>query len=201
MLVAAAPATVGYAQASEFELPPPPDELPPHWAAQFDVAAVFPVRQGPLCPEGAACVFGGGAGVGAALDWRWPRGFAAGIGYDIWFLDGNGVYEITSMQTLGGRARFYGFPRHMFHPFIGASVGVVLFGDVFQRNAFGGSVEGVTGIELEITPTLTFTAALAARFFATGPFRSESDGVGRSDRFGLNGALALRFGLILAEAP
>lgn len=184
-----------------FELPPPPESLPPHRAGEFQLAMVFPVQREPLCPEGRDCVFGGGGGIAATLEWRWPRGVALGVGYDVWLLDGNSVYEITSLQYLRGRFRYYGFRRSLVHPFIGASVGALLFGDVFQKNAFGAGVEGAVGIELEITATLSFTAALAARFFSTGPFNSETDGVRRSDGFGVNSALALQFGLVLLEAP
>ena len=191
----------GAAQDDVFELPPPPETLPPHRAGEFQVAMVFPVQREPLCPEGRACVFGGGGGIAATLEWRWPRGVALGVGYDVWFLDGNGVYEIASLQYLRGRFRYYGFRRSLVHPFVGASVGAILFGDVFQQNAFGAGVEGAAGIELEITATLSFTAALAARFFATGPFNSDSDGVRRSDGFGVNSALALQFGLVLIEGP
>lgn len=203
LFFALAPCAVAAAQsdAEEFELPPPPDSLGPHRVGEFYLPFVFPVARDPLCPEDAACIFGGGGGVGALTEWRWPKGPAVGFGYDLWFLNGNAVYELTTVQFLKAHFRYYGLREKLAHPFIGAGLGFLLLGDVFRRNAVGAGLEGTVGVELELTSRLAFTSQLSLRVFATNGFRSRSDGVDRAVDFGVDVAASLTFGLVLLEAP
>ena len=188
-------------QTSEFQLPPPPDSLGPHRAGEFYTSFVFPVARDPLCPAGSACIFGGGGGVGALAEWRWPRGPAVGFGYDLWFLNGNAVFELTTVQFFKAHFRYYGLKTKLAHPFVGAGVGFLLLGDVFRRNAPGAGVEATAGVEIELTSRLAFTSQLGLRVFATGAFRTPTDGVDRATEFGVDIAAALTFGLVLLEAP
>ncbi len=184
---------------SEFELPPPPSDHGTQLAGEARLDVVFPLAQGRLCPPGELCVFGGGGGVAGLLEWRYPSGLGLGVGYDAWFLDGNGVHELSTMQAVRFSVRRFFMKEREVHPFIGGAVGALLFGDTFRRNAFGGLVDLVVGFEVEISPTLAFTAGVMVRLFSTTEFESRSDGVIRGERFGVDGAAALQVGLVLLQ--
>ncbi len=181
--------------------PPPPDTLPPHLVGEFYASLVGPLYREPLCPEDAACLFGGGGGVGASLEWRWPRGLGAGLGYEVWFIDGNGVYELTTTQFLFGQVRYYGMRERMVHPYVGVNLGLLLLGNAFEHSTVGAGASFQAGFELEITSTLAFTSHLSVRAFATGPFRSSGDGVARAQSFGVDLAGMLTVGLVLLQGP
>jgi len=189
------------ALAAPFEEPPAPDEVGPRRAGELTVDAVFPILTSPLCPLEAQCIFGGGGGVGATLEWRYPRGLAAGFGYDVSFLGGRGVWELSTLQMIRGGVRYYGVRERLIHPYAGASVGVVLLGDTFTVSAVGGGVDLFAGAEVEITSGLSFTGAFSVRTFVTNEFTTVGDDVTRAESFGLNVAIMLRFGLVLVEGP
>ncbi|MEM9864008.1 MAG: hypothetical protein AAF938_20580 [Myxococcota bacterium] len=189
------------ADEGSFAPPPPPLELRPFWTIEFTATASAPLQRDTLCPDDADCIYSGGGGVGAALAWRFPRGLSVGFGYDVSFLDGNGVYEITTQHFFSGDVRYYGLRSSLVHPYVGASLGLVILGDAFQDNVFGAGLDVGAGLEIELTSTLAFTLGISGFFFSTGSFRSDSDGVRRSDSFGVNGSLLLRVGLVLSERP
>lgn len=184
---------------AEFELPPPPETLPPQLAGEARLDVVFPLAQGRLCPPGELCVFGGGGGVGGLVEWRRASGLALGVGYDVWFLDGNGVHELSTLQAVRFNLRKFFLPHREVHPYVGGAVGALLFGDTFRHNAVGALVDLTFGFEVEISPTLAFTAGIAVRLFYTTEFESRSDGVIRGDNFGVDGAAALQVGLVLLQ--
>ena len=188
-------------QAQDFRLPPPPEDHPPLLVGEFTLPIAFPISRSILCPGDGSCPFGGGGGVGASLSWRYPTGFAAGFGYDVWLLDGNSVYAITTLQWLGGFVRYYLLRQSRIHPFVSGGLGFILFGDTFQDNAPGAGLDAAVGAEIEISSTLAFTSSLGLRLFAIGPFRSGSDGVARAQGFGVSTAIALTFGLVLLQSP
>ncbi|MBO6933599.1 MAG: hypothetical protein JJ863_01445 [Deltaproteobacteria bacterium] len=198
---AAAAAFPATAFAEPFEEPPAPDEVGPRRAGELLVDAVFPILRSPLCPLEAQCIFGGGGGVGATLEWRFPRGLAAGFGYDVSFLDGSGVWELSTMQMIRGTIRYYGLQERLIHPYAGASAGLLLLGDTFTVGGVGGGIDLFAGAEVEITSGLSFTGAFSVRTFVTNEFTTDADHVTRADSFGLNVAIMLRFGLVLVEGP
>lgn len=188
----------GSARADEpFEVPRPPREHAPIIAGEARIDVVFPVLRRPLCPRGSECVFGGGAGLGGVLEWRWPTGLGVGLGYDGWFLDGNGVHELTTMQSLRATLRYHFLLDRQAHPWIGGALGGLLFGDTFAADAGGVLLDLQAGVELELTASLAFTVGVLGRFFTTTSFRTSSDGVERAERVGLDGALVLTAGLVL----
>lgn len=201
MLVVAASVSPPLARAEPFEAPPAPDEVPARRAGELMVDAVIPVRRTALCPIDSECIFGGGGGVGATLEWRFPRGLGVGFGYDVSFLDGSGVWEISTFQMIRGTIRWYGLRERLIHPYAGLSGGIVLLGDTFTVDAVGGGLDLFAGAEVEITSGLSFTGALSVRSFITNRFTTEADGIDRAQNPGLNIALMLRFGLVLLEGP
>lgn len=184
-------------RADEFAPPPPPRDHAPTVAGEVHLDVVFPFADRPLCPPEGACVFGGGGGIGGIIEWRYPSGWAIGAGYDVWLLDGNGVHELSTLQALRlvGRRSF--LRTRQIHPFVGAAIGGLLFGDAFRRNAGGGLVDLFTGFELEINATLAFVVDVGVRLFATSAFTSRSDELDRASDFGIDGAAILQVGLVL----
>lgn len=184
-------------RADEFAPPPPPEDHAPRIVGEVHLDVVFPFADRPLCPPEGACVFGGGGGIGGVVEWRYPSGWAFGAGYDLWLLDGNGVHELSTLQALRFITRRYFLPTRQIHPFVGAAVGGLLFGDAFRGNAAGGLIDVLVGFELEIGPTLSLVANAGARFFGTSRFTSRSDGIARASEAGVDGAAVLQVGLVL----
>ena len=185
-------------QGDGFVVPPPPEAHPPRLSGEVRLAVVFPFEQDPLCPDGSACVFGGGGGVGGLLEWRYPSGLALGAGLDVWFLDGNGVHELSTMLAARFQLRWFLLPQRQIHPYVGASVGGLLFGDTFKADAVGGLVDALAGFEVEIGPNLAITVGLGVRVFTTTSFESRSDMVERGQG-GVDAAATLQAGVVLLQ--
>lgn len=186
-------------RAEPFELPPPRSELPVRLAGEVSLQLVFPFAQDSLCPEGSDCILGSGGGLGGLLEWRLPSGLGLGIGYDAWFLDGNGVNELSTFQALRFSLRYKLLRDRQVHPYLGGSIGGLVLGDTFDAEAVGGIVDLLLGVEIELSATLAFTAGVVVRFLTTSSFRSNSDGVERAQGFGVDGAAALKVGLVLLQ--
>lgn len=184
-----------------FEPPPSPRTLPARMIGELHGDFVLTFAEDHLCPEGAGCVFGNGAGVGGTLWWRWNTGSAIGVGYDLWLLGGGGVFEFASLQFVRASVRQHLFPHSRLHPFIGTSLGLELFGDTFRASTVGVGVDLEGGFEVEINARLAFVAKLAVRLFTTSEFVSRHDGARRASGFGISGASALQFGLMIAAGP
>lgn len=178
---------------------PLPGERSAIFAGEVHLDGVFPILRKPLCPSGAACIFGLGAGVGGLFERRWLSGFSLGVGYDLWLLDSNGVYEVTAIQDLSANIRYRLLPRRRAHPFIGAAVGGLLLGGNLNVAAWGGSAEAVIGVELEMSDSLALVIATDWRLFMTSSFRTQNDGVERVRDQGVDFAAGLRLGVAILQ--
>lgn len=187
--------------ADDFAPPPDPRDVPPHLAGEFVTGLTGRLYADPICPGDSACVLGVGGFFGASLLWRWPRGFVLGFGYDLTLLDGNGVYETTTVQYLHVDLRYRLLRDQAFHPFIAVDVGPMILGDAFGDNAFGVALSAHVGTEIEISSGLAFTTSLGVRAFTTQSFTSFNDGVARSSSFGVNMLIFARVGILLVERP
>lgn len=176
-----------------------PDSLPPSFGGEVHLDLAFPLATRRLCPAEGECVVGIGGGIGGNAEWRFPSGLAVGAGYDLWFLDGNGVYELAVMQVIQLVGRWVFLQEWATHPFVGAGVGLVILGDTFRAATAGASIDLKTGLEIEITPTLAFTGTAMLRLFSVAGFVSQSDGVSRASSFGVNAAVSLSVGLRLTQ--
>ena len=190
----------GSARAQEFELPPDPRDRPPAWNIEPRLELDLPIVTRRLCPENAACIYGSGFGLGALVERRYRSGVGLGVAYDVDFMGGDNVFELSTLQKLSVSFRHFFLLRNAAHPFVGVEVGAVLFGDTFRVSTFGFHVDGRAGVELEATNTLSFTLYAIVRALYTAPFTSQPDGVRRSRSGGLDlsinvgGGLSLRFG-------
>jgi hypothetical protein len=185
----------------EEELIPLPTQNPPELAGEVRLSGVFPVADSPLCPSGSACIFDGGGGVGGRIERRWPSGYTLGLNYDAWFLDANGVYEITVVQMIGAGVRYLMLRDSMTHPFVGINVGALALGDSFKVAAVGGAAEARAGVEIELTETLALTVASAWRVFFTTEFSTNNGAQPRGEDGGPNVAATLQVGLAIMEGP
>ncbi len=186
---------------TSFALPPLPAARPPILAGEVHTSAVVPVVQSGLCPRGAACIFGGGFGIGASLERRWPMGLGVTLGYDAWFLDSGGVYELALMQFLRAGVRWAFLPGNLVHPFVGADISALVLGDALRIATVGGAFGAEVGIEIELTVTISLRLALVPRILTTGSFVTPTDHVPRGEGREVDAAIALQAGLVLLESP
>jgi len=168
----------------------------PTLVGEVHLSAVIPFAREPLCPVDRPCVLGGGGGIGGTLEHRWSIGFALFVGYDAWFLDSDGVYEIGVLQLLRAGARYVFMMDSLLHPFLDAGVGLVLFGDTFLVSAAGGAIQLTLGAEIELSDEIAMTLSTAWRFFVTSEFSTSSDRTVRGGE-GLNAAVAIQIGFAL----
>ncbi len=185
-----------------YERLPNPRREGPALNGEVHISMVFPVRTHHLCPDGAACILGSGVGVWGIVERRWSSGIALGVGYEVWFLGAGGVYELTVLQSLQGRMRYFFLQNKRLHPFLGLGLGLLTIGDGLTRYAtIGGALEGTAGIEIELTITLALVLSVSGRMFTTAPFKSPNDNVRRADGFGLDAAVSAQAGFTIFEAP
>jgi hypothetical protein len=187
---------------SRFTPPPSPELQEPVLGGEVHVIAAFPISREPLCPKAAApgddppeCIFSGGGGIGGSLERRWPRGLSIMLGYEVWFLDSNAVYELAVMQVVRAMVRWLFFDRSAVHPFVAFGLGAMLFGDTLSIAAVGGAVDLGLGVEIELTETFALTLMLPVRIFTTTEFVSPRDGTRRAQGGGFNSAVSLHIGL------
>ncbi|MCA9537025.1 MAG: hypothetical protein KC593_25260 [Myxococcales bacterium] len=191
-------ATAVHAQA--FELPPDPRDRPPAWNVEPRLELDVPLVTRRLCPDNAACIYGSGFGLGALVERRYRSGVGLGAAYDMGFMGGDNVFELSTLQKLSVSFRYFFMLRNAAHPFVGVEVGGVLFGDTFRVSTGGFHVDGRAGVEIEATNTLSFTLYGVIRALYTAPFTSQPDGLRRSHSggmdltFNVGAGLALRFG-------
>jgi hypothetical protein len=181
-----------------FERPPAPDELPAILVATVYFSTVFPLVNGHACPEGAACVLAGGGGIGGSIERRWASGPSVGLEYEAWFLNSNGTYELGIMQALTAYARHLLLPENVLHPSLGVGLGGVLLGDTLAVATAGLAVNLHSGVEWEITETVSVVVGLVARILWLNAFETPTDMVLRASGFGLDAMFGLRLGVAVA---
>lgn len=182
-------------------VPRAPDELEPVLGVELHFSAAFPMFREPLCPGTAECIFGGGGGLGARLERRGSSSVVLAVGYDAWFLDSSGVYELGVMQQLSGSLRYRFSPHTLVSPFVAGAVGALIFGDTLKVATVGGALELAVGAEVELTESTSLVVGLPFRLFSTTSFTTPRDRVERAREFGINGALALQLGVLIQESP
>jgi hypothetical protein len=201
LLIGASALTASVARAESFEVPPDPRDRPPAWNVEPRLEVVFPVVVRRLCPDGAACPYGSGFGLGVLVERRYRSGVGLGLAYDLRFMDGDNLFELSTVQSLAGSFRYFFLPRSAAHPFVGVEVGAVLFGNTFQVSTGGVHVDGRAGVEIEASDVLSFTLYGTFRALYTVPFTSQPDAVRRSSSGGLDLTFSLGAGLALRFGP
>jgi hypothetical protein len=174
----------------------PPEEQDAVYALEVHGAAIVPLERSTLCPSGADCVFGGGFGVGGLLLRRSPDGIGLLVGYEVWLLDGGGVYEIAALHALRLGLRWTLDVRSRVQPFLQATAAALLLTDPGQATSGGGGITVGGGMEIEMTADVSFALAAELAFLSVGAFQTR-DGVLRARDFGVNVALEMTAGLVI----
>lgn len=174
--------SVAHGQAAEpfrFEVPPAPELAKPRLTFDVHVGFSAPLNNHPLCPAGAGCVLKSGGGVGGSAERRWAGGLGVLVGYDLWFLDSDSVYELGVQQILRAGLRYTMPTSVVFHPVFELSGGLMVYGDTFRIATAGALLEGLVGSEFELSAAFGLRAGLGVRVFSHSPFRTERDDVQR----------------------
>ena len=182
------------------EPPPAPDTHDPTLLVAVHLGGIIPLEASDICPGDALCVLNGGGAVGVEIERRWPFGLGVSVGYDAWFVDSGGVFELGTVQIVRAAIRYVFGLEWVVHPSIHLGAGALVFGDTFLVSTVGGAVEAGAGAEIELTESVALTAAARAWVFTTTPFTTERDRTLRSEGLGLNAALQLDVGLVVLAA-
>src|SRR5512139_2124329 len=185
-----------YAADEDYPLPPVPTLHEAAWAVEIDFDLVFPIVRTGICPNGTGCVGGNGAGASLWAERRFARGFGVGLGYDLWLIDGSGVFDTTVVQSFALGGRYVALADRAVHPTFGLSLGLLLLGDTFVVATYGGFLDLRVGIEVEISETVAFVSALGVRLVTTAAFTTKADGVARSQGFEADAVLGAQVGLL-----
>lgn len=177
-------------------LPPPPDRGPSWWELEVGALAVVPIERSAICPANHDCVMNAGVGLATRLTRRSPDGVGWGLAYDLWVLDSASLYEVALLHSLRGHLRYVLDSSSRVQPWIGASVGLLLFGDASSVSTGGGVVTGGAGVQVELSTEFAVFASAEAWLFATAPF-STRDGTTRADPFGVNLVLEVALGVMV----
>lgn len=180
-------------------LPPDPERNVPTLVGEVDALLVIPAETSGLCPPPDRCLVGVGAGISALLERRLPRSLGFGVGYDLWMLDGNSVWQTPIIQSFTLGIRYWFMPDHALHPAVGLSAGVMLLGETFEVATWGGLVDLKIGGEAELSTRLGFSFGAVFRIFTLDGFVSEPDGTLRSEGFDVDLMIGLSIGLVVLE--
>ena len=137
-----------------------------------------------------------GIGLGTRLTHRTPDGLGWGLAYDLWVLDSASLYEVALLHSLRGHVRYVIDATARLQPWVGAGVGVLLFGDASSVATGGGLVSAGGGAHLELTSEFALVASAELWLFGTAPF-STRDGTQRADPFGVNLVAEIMLGAVL----
>lgn len=177
-------------------LPPAPEARQPVRGVEVRLLQPLPFYRRPLCPQGAACVFGVGGGFGVTVERRFQSGFGLGVDYRLWFASATSVYELPTVMSVGAKLRRVLWPSRAAHLSLEASGGLAAFGDVFRFQTVGPYLEVGAGGELEMNETLAFTLGLGVAAMTFLPFMTREDDVRRSVSPYVDGVLTLHVGIL-----
>lgn len=174
----------------------PPEEQDAIYALEIHGGAIFGLEESTVCPAGADCVFGGGFGIGGLLIRRAPDGIGLVVGYEVWLLDGGGVYEVAALHSLRLGVRWTIDVSSRVQPLLQATAGAMLLTDPAQATTAGGLVTAGGGLEVELTANVSVSLLAELAFLSVAPFRTR-DGVVRAADFGVNVDLMTTAGLVI----
>ena len=201
--VAAAPLARGQDAAPSqpsVEAPPAPANREAELLVHVRAGAVIPLERSDVCPGEALCVLGAGADVGVEVERRWPMGFGVGVGYEAWFVDSGGVFELGTVQIVRAVLAYTFALDWSVHPRIHLGAGALVLGDTFSVSTVGGTLDFGSTLEIELTSEVALFFEASTTFFTTAPFTTSRDLTLRAEGLGINAALQLGLGLsILAE--
>lgn len=192
LAVLAAPATASADGLNVY----PAEEQDAVYALEVHGAAILPLEQSTVCPAGSDCVLGTGFGIGGFFLRRSPDGIGLLAGYEVWLLDGGGVYEISALHSVRLGVRWSLDVSQRAQPFLQATLGGLLLTDPGQATTAGGIVTVGGGTEVELTDTVSVSLGAELTFLSVAPF-STRDGTLRARDFGVNVGLEIHGGVVV----
>lgn len=181
---------------TSFEVPPPPEASAAWWELELGALAVVPIERSAICPANRDCVMNAGIGLGTRVTYRTPDGLGWGLAYDLWVLDSASLYEVALLHSLRGHLRYVVDPSSRLQPWIGAGVGVLLFGDASSVATGGALVSAGGGAHFELTSEFALVASAEAWILGTAPFDTR-DGTRRADPFSVNVVAEIMLGAVV----
>ncbi|GAB4195659.1 MAG: hypothetical protein OHK0013_02080 [Sandaracinaceae bacterium] len=190
------------AQQEPFAPPPPPEKTPDWWELEVGGSAIAPLERSAVCPgvtelgRVPSCVLNAGVGVGARVLYRTPEGLGWIVGYDLWVLDSANVYEVALAHAVRAGVRWVLDGTTRVQPWIGATIGVLLFGEPASIATGGGLVTAGAGLHAELSDDFAVLASAEARVMGLAPFQT-ADGARRADPFGVSVVLDVTVGAVV----
>lgn len=175
--------------------PPNPEDRQPELLANVHLGSIFQFSAADICPGGASCVLGNGAALGVSLEWRWPTGLGTFLGYEVWFVDSGGVFELGTAQIVRAGLVYAFQTGARLRPIARIAAGALVFGDTGLISTVGGAVDAGLAGELELTSSASLTLGADLRLFTTTPFVSARDDTLRTES--LNIALYTYIGIAI----
>jgi hypothetical protein len=165
----------GAALPMQSTVPPPTDNTFVQYGVAFTTEAVASAGRMCAVPD-APCILGSGGGiVFPRIGWRAAGSWYLGGAYELSKQDANTLYRLAILQQLRGEARYYFLTGQILTPFVGASGGVVGYGDEWAINTFGPDAALTLGIEAQVSRGTVVGLALNYRVMYFRPFVDSSD--------------------------
>lgn len=174
----------------------PAEEQDPSFALEVHGAVVMPFERSAVCPAAGECVLGTGFGAGGYFLGRLPGGLSLLAGYEVWLLDGGGVYEVSAIHSLRVGLRWILDPSARAQPFLQGTLGGLLLTDPAQASTAGGLVTLGAGLEVELTEAVALCFSGALDLFSLAGFATR-DGVVRARDFAVNVGLEVQAGVVI----
>ncbi len=179
-----------------FSPPPPPELTPAWWELEMGASAVVPIERSAICPPVRECVLNVGVGLGMRLTYRTPDGLGWLVGYDLWVLDSDSLYEIALAHAVRVGVRYVLDPTSRVQPWLGATVGFLALGDASSVVTAGGLVTAGGGAHVELSDDVALHGSIDAWLISTAPFQTR-EGTIRSDPFGVNLVVQVMLGAVV----
>jgi hypothetical protein len=132
-----------------------------------------------MCPGGAAaqpCILGSGGGiVFPRIGWRGAGSWYVGGAYEVSKQDAYTLYKLPILQQLRGEARYYFLLGQVLTPFVGASAGLVGYGDTWAVQTFGPEASATFGVEAQVSRGTVVGLALNYRAMYFQAFTDSSE--------------------------
>jgi hypothetical protein len=77
----------------------------------------------------------------------------------------------------------------------------VIFGDTLRVDTVGLALNLLSGVEWEVSATVSVVLALVGRLVTLSGFTTDADGVQRAQGFGVDAFLGLRLGVAISGDP
>lgn len=173
-----------------------PNQQNATYALEVHGGVLFPLETTQVCPAGGDCVMGAGFGLGTLLVREEPGGVGLLVGYEVWLLDGNTVFEVTALHSIRFGLRWVLDQSSRVKPFLLATAAALLLTDPAEARSAGGMLTAGAGMEIELTADVSVSLAAELGFSSLAAFRT-ADGVDRARDFGVNVTLSTTAGLII----